>query len=213
MKNLDHKNIVKLIEHTDFSQSIQVVLEYVGYLNLFDYLECKECPRRDLKNIFRAICEALKYLHSHSICHLDLKLENVVLTDSIEPGQLNTSQLKLIDFGFAVKIRPAQLLTQQVGTPAYMAPELVQKRQYDGFKTDIWALGILLYRIIHRDLPFKAHDCNELFTKISRDEVKLPKNHIDRDMKAVNDLILQLLRKDPAARPTIFEVISIDLGS
>lgn len=207
LKSLNHKNIVKLIDYTQHSQSIQVILEYGGYLNLYDYLETKQPTKRDLKNVFRGVCDAIKYLHEQAIAHRDLKLENIVLADNLQDGQVSASNVKLIDFGFAARVSAGEPFVQQVGTPAYMAPELSRKEPYDGLKIDVWALGVLLYRLLYRELPFKAKDCFELYSKISSDEVSFPKLPYDRDTKLANDLIIHLLKKDPKQRYTIQEVV------
>ena len=72
-----------------------------------------------------------------SIVHRDLKLENIIVD--------NRNNLKLIDFGFAVQTYPGQSLKTCCGTPSYMAPEICQRKEYNGYSTDIWALGIISY--------------------------------------------------------------------
>jgi serine/threonine protein kinase len=70
-----------------------------------------------------------------SIVHRDLKLENIIVD--------NRNNLKLIDFGFAVQTYPGQKLKTCCGTPSYMAPEICQRKEYSGYATDIWALGVI----------------------------------------------------------------------
>lgn len=90
----------------------------------------------------KQLSDCLKYLHSanknkDSIVHRDLKLENIVIDDR--------HNVKLIDFGFATATYPGEKLKTHCGTPSYMAPELCQRREYDGYKTDVWALGIIAF--------------------------------------------------------------------
>lgn len=90
----------------------------------------------------------MKYLHGLNICHRDLKLENILIDER--------NNVKLIDFGFSVCSSPDQKLKIFCGTPSYMAPEIVQKKDYSGFATDIWSLGILLYVMLTGNYPFKG---------------------------------------------------------
>lgn len=90
----------------------------------------------------------MKYIHSQNIVHRDLKLENILIDDR--------NNLKLIDFGFSVHIGPDQKLKIFCGTPSYMAPEIVQKKEYSGYATDIWSMGIILFVLLNGHFPFKG---------------------------------------------------------
>ena len=83
-----------------------------------------------------------------NICHRDLKLENILIDER--------NNVKIIDFGFSVSSAPDQKLKIFCGTPSYMAPEIVQKKDYNGFATDIWSLGIILYVMLSGNYPFKG---------------------------------------------------------
>ena len=88
-------------------------------------------------------------MHENNIIHRDLKLENIL----IDTSNLN---IKLIDFGFAIKISNQKKLTIFCGTPSYMCPEIVKKIEYFGKPADIWALGILLYVMLYGKFPFRG---------------------------------------------------------
>ena len=94
-------------------------------------------------------------MHSYQICHRDLKLENVMVT---EQGRVH-----LIDFGFSVQCDKNDKMVISCGTPAFMAPEVVKKQPYSGFQADIWALGIILYILIAGKHPFKHKNETELY--------------------------------------------------
>jgi len=102
--------------------------------------------------------EAIKYMHSVGVCHRDIKAENVIISDK------NT--VKIIDFGFSVRFTPDTGLRVFCGTSYYMPPEIVLKRQYNGFKSDIWSLGVLLYLMLTSTFPFKGCNDKELFSRI-----------------------------------------------
>jgi len=94
------------------------------------------------------ILEALQYIHSIEIVHRDLKAENVVYSSEGGNEDFTNLKLKLIDFGFAhVNKQSARELKDFIGTPYYMAPEIIAQRNY-GSEVDIWSLGILTYLII-----------------------------------------------------------------
>ncbi len=99
-------------------------------------------------------------MHSKNICHRDIKLENILLDENLN--------IKIIDFGFAICSPPERKINSFCGTPNYMAPEIVLKKEHFAQKIDVWACGILLYILICGKFPFKANDEKELYRKISK---------------------------------------------
>ena len=95
---------------------------------------------------------ALEYLHSKNIAHRDLKLENV-LFKSMDQDNFN---IKIIDFGFATKFDPKEGMNLVLGSPLFMAPELVRKQKGYSEKVDVWALGCITYLLISGENLFKA---------------------------------------------------------
>lgn len=102
----------------------------------------------------------MSYLHSRNVAHRDIKLENILIDHS-------THNIKIIDFGFSIFSPKDRLLNVFCGTPSYMAPEIVQKKEYSGSSVDIWACGIVLYVMLVGTFPFKAAEEKALFNKIS----------------------------------------------
>lgn len=194
-----------MIDHNDASQSVQIVLEFAGSLNLGDYLEHMICSIFDIKQIFIGVCRAVEYLHGHGICHRDIKLQNIVMSDACLESSPGPTDVKLIDFGFACRFTLGDTLRQQVGTPAYMSPELVQKHPYDGFKVDVWALGVLLYRMVYKELPYRSRDAYDLYHKIKTADVCFPKTK-DKEMIKLQKLMASLMQKDASRRPSIDKV-------
>ena len=98
---------------------------------------------------------AVSYLHENNVYHRDLKLDNIML----ELEGMEIKELFLIDFGFSTKVQdPEKVSYDFCGTPNYMAPELVQKNYSDLAKVDIWALGVILYKMIVGKFPFLKHE-------------------------------------------------------
>jgi serine/threonine protein kinase len=123
MKKLSHPYICKLLDHFESGKEIYLVQEYVSGISLYQYLKnkgCKQIPVDQAHFFIRQLSECFKYLHSfnqskESICHRDLKLENVIVDDR--------NNIKLIDFGFATSALHGQMLKTCCGTPSYMAPK------------------------------------------------------------------------------------------
>jgi serine/threonine protein kinase len=98
--------------------------------------------------IFKQIVEAMAYCHRVGVYHRDIKTENVLID--------KYKKIKIIDFGFSVKSSPTTKLTLFCGTPNYMSPEIILKREYYGGPSDTWALGVLLFVITAGYFPFKG---------------------------------------------------------
>jgi len=98
--------------------------------------------------------QGISYLHANGIVHRDIKLDNILLD-----GKGN---VKIGDFGVSKKITQNELLFEQCGTPAYIAPEIVRELGYKGYPVDIWSAGICLFAILYGNVPFKAQNGADL---------------------------------------------------
>lgn len=148
---MDHPNIIKLHQTIESSRQINLVMEYIGKTSLHAYLKAKvgkKLEETEAKRVFRQIVKGISYCHAKNIVHRDLKLENILIDES--------GLVKLIDFGFSICIPKDKLLNIFCGTPSYMAPEIVSKKDYKGIHTDIWALGILLFTLLCGHFPFRG---------------------------------------------------------
>lgn len=102
----------------------------------------------------------MQYLHDKNVAHRDLKLENLIVTDS--------HKVSLIDFGFSICGGADKKLKIFCGTPNYMAPEIVEKKTYYGPQADIWALGILTFVLLFGRFPFRGISERDLYRRISQ---------------------------------------------
>lgn len=159
------------------------------------------------KFMFLQISHAIDYMHSLNIAHLDIKLENIMLDE-----YYNT---KIADLGSASCLQKSKgILSEIKGTPSYMAPEISEyKGAYNGFKADVYSLGVCLFAMIFGSLPFK--DNNEESTSSSDKEMILNKTILNiscelwdsLDLK-LRDLLMGMLAKDPAKRLSMAEVMN-----
>lgn len=137
------------------------------------------------KLIFMQVLKALTHVHSKQMAHRDLKAENIIFDEE-------SGEVKLIDFGFACIAK--EKLKVFCGTPSYMSPEIVSKREYLGSAVDMWASGVLLYNMLVGVMPYKAPNERELFRKIQRGMVSFPSNvPVSEEAK---DLVRSLLHSD-----------------
>lgn len=133
-----------------------------GHQSLYSYLKTKEGRKLDedeARRVFMQIVEGTRYLHETNIAHRDLKLENILLDAD--------QKIKVIDFGFSIGTQKDKTLNTFCGTPSYMAPELVNKKDYHGSHVDIWALGILLYILLVGKFPFKGKQPTATATQLN----------------------------------------------
>jgi MAP/microtubule affinity-regulating kinase len=136
-------------------------MEYIGTTSLHQYLKNHAGRRLEedvAKRLFKQLVSGLDYLHSKNIIHRDIKLENILLDED--------NNLKIIDFGFSIAIPSDKKLSIFCGTPSYMAPEIVAKKDYHGPPVDVWSAGILLYVMLVGAFPFKGTDDKNLYYKI-----------------------------------------------
>ena len=98
--------------------------------------------------------QGISYLHANGIVHRDIKLENILLD-----GHGN---VKIGDFGVSKKVAFNEVLFEQCGTPAYIAPEIIREIGYIGYPIDIWSAGICLFAILYGNVPFKANHVSDL---------------------------------------------------
>ena len=121
----------------------------------------------EAKYLFKQVVSAIHYCHSRCITHRDIKLENILLNEK-------KNQVKLIDFGFSTCIPNEKKVKLFCGTPSYMAPEIVSKKEYTGPPADVWGLGVLYYALLCGKFPFKGQNDKELYKKICKNDLEFP---------------------------------------
>ncbi|KAG1055859.1 hypothetical protein G6F43_002200 [Rhizopus delemar] len=216
LKYIDHTNIVHLEATMETEQFICIVLEYVEGGELFDFVQKMHYQSRlvqqkvnevMIKSLFLQLVNAVRWLHEHHIVHRDLKLENILIHKQNEQVTL-----KITDFGLARVVDPeAPLLTTRCGSEEYAAPEIVQGKEYDGRKTDTWALGIILYALLVGYLPFrydtrKQEKVSQLFYRIVKAEVKWPTDDLSEISSEAKFVVSRILERNPEKRIHINDI-------
>lgn len=127
-----------------------LILSYFEGRNLTEYLQSKSgrLGESEARDIVRKIAETLKYCHDQGISHRDIKPENVLINKE--------GRIKLIDFAYSTYLHTTKTVESYCGTPNYMSPEIFMKVAHCPKKSDIWALGVLAYKLVTGEVPFKG---------------------------------------------------------
>jgi len=191
---LTHPNIVVIHDVGEHAGTCYFVMELLSGGSLRQRLqEGLRCPWREGLRVVLQVCQALEAAHARGLLHRDIKPDNVwVLPDG---------HVKVLDFGIA-HFSTAQTLTQadeMLGTPEYMAPEQIMGEKLDG-RTDLYALGILMYETFTGQLPFSGPNAVTVIYK-QMEQAPTPPSHLSRDLPvAVEKIILKAMAKDPGRR-------------
>lgn len=154
LKTLDHPNIIKLYDIFDYREFFYVVTEYCGGGELFAAVKRNHhFSEKDASGILKQLLSAVSYLHSRNIVHRDLKPENIVFNTVVDTD-FSKGRIKIIDFGTAEIVRKGKNLTAKVGSPFYVAPEVLQQNYNN--KCDVWSCGVILYVLLSGYPPFRG---------------------------------------------------------
>lgn len=191
MKLLNHPNVLRLFDVWETETDLFMVLEYVEKGELFKLLvEKGPLSEREAVRFFRQIIIGISYCHALGIAHRDLKPENLLLD--------HNSNIKIADFGMAALETKDKLLETSCGSPHYASPEIVSGMPYQGFESDVWSCGVILYALLTGVLPFDEEngDIRKILLKVQTGKFYMPQN-ISAEAQ---DLLQQILTVDPKRR-------------
>ena len=198
---------MKLFEEIDTPNYLYLVLEYINGIPLIDILKNEEdgfLIENRAKKLIIQIIKGIIYLHSRNICHRDIKLENILV--------MKNDSIKIIDFGFAIKCNKDSYQKIFCGTPSYMAPEVLNKKKYIPYYSDIWSLGVLFFAMLYGRFPFEFN--NKHFYGDSKDINKITNinfsfsNEIKVDDK-IKNIFKRIFIIEPKERIKLEEILNI----
>ncbi|KAG6415559.1 hypothetical protein SASPL_122972 [Salvia splendens] len=197
MRLVRHPYIIHIYEVMATKTKIYFVIEYAKGGELFNKV-AKGRLKEDLaRKYFHQLINAVDFCHSRGVYHRDLKPENILLDEN--------ENLKISDFGLsalAESRRQDGLLHTTCGTPAYVAPEVISRKGYDGARADIWSCGVILFVLLSGYLPFHSSNLMELYRKIGKADFKCPK-WISPEARR---LLLRILDPNPMTRTSIAKI-------
>ncbi|KAL2460515.1 Serine/threonine-protein kinase SRK2B [Abeliophyllum distichum] len=204
-RSLRHPNIIRFKEVVLTPTHLAIVMEYAAGGELFERIcNAGRFSEDESRYFFQQLISGVNYCHSMQICHRDLKLENTLLDGNPAP------LLKICDFGYSKSSLLHSKPKSTVGTPAYIAPEVLSRREYDGKLADVWSCGVTLYVMLVGAYPFEDQDDPKNFRKtiqrIMAVQYKFPDYvHISQDCR---HLLSRIFVANPARRITIKEIKS-----
>ncbi|XP_004299667.1 PREDICTED: serine/threonine-protein kinase SAPK2-like isoform X2 [Fragaria vesca subsp. vesca] len=198
-RSLKHSNIVQFKEVLLTPTHLAIVMEYAAGGELFGRIcNAGRFSENEARFFFQQLISGVSYCHSMQICHRDLKLENTLLDGSTAP------RVKICDFGYSKSLLQSQPKST-VGTPAYIAPEVLSKKQYDGKIADVWSCGVTLFVMIAGAYPFEDPDDPKNFRKtinrILAVHYSIP-DHVQVSIEC-RHLLSQIFVENPEKRITI----------
>ncbi|OWM81642.1 CBL-interacting serine/threonine-protein kinase 14 [Punica granatum] len=198
MRRLRHPHTLRLFEVLATRTKIYFVMELAKGGELFARVAKGRFSENLCRRYFHQLISAVGYCHSRGVFHRDLKPENLLLDDNLD--------LKVSDFGLSAvrnQIRPDGMLHTLCGTPAYVAPEILAKKGYDGARVDIWSCGVILFVLSAGYLPFNDPNLMVMYRKIYKGEFRCPK----WTSPELKHFLSRLLDTNPATRITVEEML------
>ncbi|XP_077150920.1 peripheral plasma membrane protein CASK isoform X5 [Ranitomeya variabilis] len=204
---LKHPHIVELLETYSSDGMLYMVFEFMDGADL-----CFEIVKRAdagfvyseavASHYMRQILEALRYCHDNNIIHRDVKPHCVLLA-----SKENSAPVKLGGFGVAIQLGESGLVAGgRVGTPHFMAPEVVKREPY-GKPVDVWGCGVILFILLSGCLPFYGTK-ERLFEGIIKGKYKMNPRQWSHISESAKDLVRRMLMLDPAERITVYEALN-----
>ena len=203
LSSINSDFVVKYFDSFEENNNINIVMEYCDKGDLNDFIlrkkeENKLIEEAIIWNLFIKITIGLAHIHKMKILHRDLKTMNIFLKDEF--------QVKIGDLGVAKILLKNSFAKTLIGTPYYLSPEICEEKPYND-KSDVWALGCILYELCTYKHPFDAKSQGALILKIMRN---IPENINQYYSNELRNLIFLLLEKDSQKRPSCIEILKYD---
>ena len=215
LKNISHPNVIKCYEKYENEKNIFFVYEYIKGSDLKIFTQMH--PNSNIRNIINIslqIINGIACLHKYGIIHRDIKTTNILIENSLDNKYDN--KVKVIDFGLSRVLGKNEFSLDPYGSLCFKAPELIKHLPYN-FKVDVWAIGITIYYLIFRVLPFEKGNKQQIKESIVNDNLNFPIVEMTYDASETNNesnngsflyaLIGECLEKKVESRPSIERIM------
>nr|QBB20011.1 putative calcium dependent protein kinase [Ettlia sp. YC001] len=199
-----HNNVVTLESTHEDKDYVHIVMELCQGGELFDHIvEAQHFSERKAAQIFRKMVEVVNHCHELGVMHRDLKPENFLLT-----SKTTDAELKLTDFGLGVFFKHGERFRDLVGSPYYVAPEVLRKNY--SHEADMWSLGVILYILLSGLPPFWGDTEDQIFKMVLKGAIDFKSEPWPRISEAAKDCVKRLLEMDAAKRATAEQILKHD---
>eukprot|EP00253_Pinus_taeda_P029040 PITA_29040 len=202
-----HPAVVALHHAYEDDEIVHLVMELCSGGDLFDRIVSRNnrapFSEEEAATVLQKLMEAISYCHSIGIVHRDIKPDNILFTDH----STSISQIKLADFGHASFFSPGEESIQGiVGTPYYVAPEVLGGKDYNE-KVDVWSAGVILYIVLSGVAPFVGETPQEIFEAVLCGRLRFPTDRWLSISQSAQDLIRRMLSRDVTRRLSAHQVL------
>jgi calcium-dependent protein kinase len=212
LKELDHPNIIKIFEYYVDNKNHYIITELLTGGELYEtILKCRKFNEKTAAFIMRQILSALNYLHSKGIVHRDIKPENILVQKIDKKENQDEIYIKLIDFGASNFFKENEILKLKVGSPYYIAPEVLNKNYNE--KCDIWSAGVVLYVMLTGKFPFVGQTSQKLFESIKTGKYRTEGKEWEAISLEAKELIGKMLELDKNKRISASECLKSEFLS
>ncbi|XP_038892170.1 calcium-dependent protein kinase 1-like [Benincasa hispida] len=196
-----HANVISIKGAYEDAVAVQVVMELCAGGELFDrIIQRGHYTERKAAELTRTIVGVVEACHALGVMHRDLKPENFLFVSKEEE-----SLLKTIDFGLSVFFKPGEKFNDVVGSPYYVAPEVLRKRY--GHEADVWSAGVIVYILLSGVPPFWAESEQGIFEEVLHGDLDFSSDPWPSISDSAKDLVRRMLIRDPKKRLTAYEVL------
>ncbi|KAJ8754576.1 hypothetical protein K2173_005737 [Erythroxylum novogranatense] len=196
-----HPNVIRIVDAYEDAVAVYMVMELCGGGELFErIIQRGHYTERKAAELARLIVGVVEACHSLGVMHRDLKPENFLFVSQVEEAAIKT-----IDFGLSMFFRPGELFTDVVGSPYYVAPEVLRKSY--GPECDVWSAGVILYILLCGVPPFWDETEHGIFEQVLKGELDFMSEPWPKVSEGAKDLVRRMLVRDPKKRLTAHEVL------
>jgi calcium-dependent protein kinase len=198
LKSLDHPNIMKVYEYFNNKTHLYIVSELCTGGELFDKITSeKHFNEKRSSHVMKQLLSAVQFCHKSGIIHRDLKPENILI-ESVEEAKKEYFTIKVIDFGTGDKLKKGKMMEKQIGTPFYIAPEVLSNSYNE--KCDMWSCGVIMYILLCGTPPFNGDSDEEIYAAVKEGVFSFDAAEWSETSKEAKNLITSMLKKDISRR-------------